>query len=191
VESKKKKEVTVVTQETARRRVSVLKTPPAEKQRPVGAVPPQVSSSTLKFVPELDKDDQSSEDDNALSPREDDIYNNVTGDYDKIVDYDATKFTPAREAVELGNMFAFSEAVEKMPGVNMQDPTDQENTILHWAVAYNRVDMVKVLLRRGARNLANNVGKTPLEISKEAYAAGDTSFFELNNLLISGLKSLG
>jgi len=119
---------------------------------------------------------------------DDDMFDNVAGDYDKNVEFDATTYLPAREAIEDGNLFAFQEAIAKMPSVNMQDPADQQNSLLHWAVGYNRVDMVKALLARGARNLSNNVGKTPIEIAKEAYKAGDSSYFEINNLLLAGIR---
>jgi len=163
----------------------VPKPTPEKKREKAGSASP----SPLKVI-EVDKESSSEEakDDRPTTNDDDDIYNNVPGDYDKIFEYDAATYTPARTAIENGNLTAFTEAVEKMPGVNMQDPTDQDNSLLHWAVAYNRVDMVKVLLRRGARNLANNVGKTPLEIAKETYRSGDSSYFELNNLLIAGLR---
>jgi len=176
----KNKATATVTHDAARRRVSVPKLVvenPREK--------PQ-SGSPLKVI-EVDKESSSDDKDSRPGTQDEDVYNNITGDYDKIVEYDAATYVPARTAVENGNLNAFIEAVEKMPGVNMQDPTDEDNSLMHWVVAYNRVDMVKVLLRRGARNLANNVGKTPLEIAKETYKSGDSSYFELNNLLIAGL----
>jgi len=172
-----------VSAEAARRRVSVRQpqsTP--EKKRDIKA---QTTPVSLKV-----EEESSSEEKDGTGPRtdEDDLFDNVTGEYDKMVEYDAATYAPARLALENGNLTAFVEAVAKMPGVNMQDPEDQDNSLLHWAAAYNRVDMVKVLLRRGARNLANNVGKTPLEIAKEAYKSGDSSYFELHNLLVAGLR---
>jgi ankyrin repeat protein len=158
-------------------------------------------SSPLK-TPREEEDVESSGEDttNRGTQDDDDLFNQVTGDYDKIVEFNAELYIPARTAVENGNLDGFNAAVAKMPGVNMQDPNDEDNTyvgksfwalrsrLLHWAVAYNRLDMVRTLLRRGARNLANNVGKTPLEIAKETYSGGDSSFFEVNNLLIAGLR---
>jgi hypothetical protein len=101
---------------------------------------------------------------------------------EKEIVFVADQYEKAKKFVENGNVGAFEDAVSGMQ-VNMQDISDNSNTLLHWAVGFNRLEMVRSLLMKGARNLANDVGMTPLEIAVGAVESGDYSFFEVRNLL--------
>lgn len=71
-------------------------------------------------------------------------------------------------------------------------------SLLHWAVAYNNLAMVRkypclrafshikvrLLLQRGARNLSNGEGVSPFEIaSMEYHQENNAAYFEVKNLL--------
>ena len=63
------------------------------------------------------------------------------------------------------------------------------NTLLHWAVGYNNVHMARELLLKGARQLANDVGLTPVELANQAFMGGNASYFALKQLLFEqGLR---
>jgi len=101
---------------------------------------------------------------------------------EKEVVFVAEHYERAKKCIEDGNHANFEEAIQNMQ-VNMQSPTDMSNTLLHWAVGFNKLEMVRMLLMKGARNLANEVGVTPVEIAIGAVDSGDYSFFEVRNLL--------
>jgi len=66
--------------------------------------------------------------------------------------------------------------------VNMQDP-DDGNTLLHWCACYNRLNFAQQLIEKGAREILNTAGSAPVEIALKIYNQGDTSYFEIKNLL--------
>eukprot|EP01128_Nolandella_sp_AFSM9_P001813 TRINITY_DN12220_c0_g1_i1.p1 TRINITY_DN12220_c0_g1~~TRINITY_DN12220_c0_g1_i1.p1 ORF type:complete len:676 (-),score=266.19 TRINITY_DN12220_c0_g1_i1:189-1991(-) len=104
-------------------------------------------------------------------------------DEDLFVAFNEAQYVAARTAIENGNIAAFSSAAETMK-VNMVSKEDGGNTLLHWAVAYNSLPMVRMLLQHGARNLANEEGVTPYEIAVMEYQMENNSaYFEVKNLL--------
>lgn len=118
-------------------------------------------------------------------------------------EYDEESYNKALQCIINGNMISFSEVLQDFPNVNMSSPSDQSNTcvicidpyvnnviisLLHWCVLYNNIHMAKMLLESGARQLANSLGKTPLELAKDMCEAGDFSYIEMRNTLQNGLK---
>jgi len=102
-----------------------------------------------------------------------------------IVEFSPDLFEHARLQIEKDDLAAFQESIANM-SVNMQDPEDQYNTLLHWAVGYNRVDMVRALVASGAALIANEVGMTPLELATQACESGDQRFQEIKQVLSAG-----
>jgi len=73
----------------------------------------------------------------------------------------------------------------------MQDPADG-NTLLHWCACYNRVNFAKDLISKGAREILNLTGLAPVEIALKIYDQGDSSYFEIRNVLgLQTRKQLG
>jgi ankyrin repeat protein len=101
--------------------------------------------------------------------------------------FDAEPFEIARQCIEGGNVPAFRQAIARL-NVNMQDVEDEGNTLLHWAVGYNNVSMARELLLRGARQLGNDVGMTPFELSVQAFQSGDASYFAIKQLFEQGVS---
>jgi len=57
---------------------------------------------------------------------------------------------------------------------------------LHWAVAYNRIQMVKLLIDMGAKQIPNQTNMTPLQLSCEAYKSGDSSYWNVKRGMETG-----
>jgi len=87
----------------------------------------------------------------------------------------------AKQCIMDGNEAKLKNVAEEMD-INMQDPKDY-NTLLHWSVAYNELEMARYLLSRGIKQLKNGMGLSPLDLALQAYNAGDYSFWEIKNLL--------
>jgi len=67
--------------------------------------------------------------------------------------------------------------------VNMRDPDDNNNTLLHYATLYNNNAMVRYLAEKGAVQYKNDQGQTPLELATNA-CKQDSSFFDVKNSLM-------
>jgi len=100
--------------------------------------------------------------------------------------FDQKPFLAAKDQIERGNALGFRTAIEDMD-VNMKDPADG-NTLLHWAVALNRKEMVEYLLAKGVRQELNAMNKTPMELAVEAVQHGDSSYIPLRNYLWHALQ---
>jgi len=87
----------------------------------------------------------------------------------------------AKQCIMDGNDAKLKQALTGMD-INMQDPKDY-NTLLHWVVAYNEIEMARYLLQRGIIQLKNGLGLSPLDLALQAYNSGDYSFWEIKNLL--------
>jgi len=102
----------------------------------------------------------------------------------------AEVFDKGKLAIENNNVPMFEEAVKNIK-VNMQDP-DDGNTLLHWCACYNRLNFAQQLIEKGAREMLNTAGSAPVEIALKIYNQGDTSYFEIKNLLgLQTRKQLG
>jgi len=89
----------------------------------------------------------------------------------------------AKELLMAGNVGSFGEIVELVPEcINIIDKSDG-NTLLHWAAAYNEVEMAKILVDNGARQVRNKVGKAPVDIAQDAYKRPDASYYNMFRLL--------
>jgi len=97
-------------------------------------------------------------------------------------------YAKAQHCIINGNIVTFTEVLDEIGDVNMSSAEEQNNTLLHWCVLYNNVHMARMLLERGARELGNSLGKTPLELAKDMCEAGDFSFIEVKNLLQDGVR---
>jgi len=64
----------------------------------------------------------------------------------------------------------------------MQDPEDQGNTLLHWAVGYNQINIARLIVENGGMIIVNEAGITPLDLVVKA-CTNDPLFIPLKNFL--------
>jgi len=98
--------------------------------------------------------------------------------------FDADGFELARQCIEQNNIPGLRSVLMRV-NTNMQDVEDEGNTLLHWAVGYNNVACARELLLKGARQMTNDTGMTPLELASQALGAGDQAYFAIKQLFES------
>jgi len=90
----------------------------------------------------------------------------------------------AKSAIVSGCIEDFIEITTTMQDVDMILSSDESRyTLLHWAVLYNQQEIVTELLKKGAKQIPNKEGYTPLDIARKAVDNGETSFLSMVALL--------
>jgi len=96
--------------------------------------------------------------------------------------FDKQAYTRALDSLQAGNTNQFKNIILSID-TNMRDPENNNNTLLHWAVAFKNPQAAQALIDAGARQLMNSDGKTPVELAIDAYESGDSSFFEVRSIV--------
>eukprot|EP01092_Planopodium_desertum_P012154 TRINITY_DN56808_c0_g1_i2.p1 TRINITY_DN56808_c0_g1~~TRINITY_DN56808_c0_g1_i2.p1 ORF type:complete len:116 (+),score=1.44 TRINITY_DN56808_c0_g1_i2:1-348(+) len=97
----------------------------------------------------------------------------------------ATPWQVCLTAIVDGNFKHFELGLKALPKEEINHKDDTGNTLLHWAVAYQRIPFAKYLISHGADSSLQNVAlKTPLQIAKDAIPT-DLSFIPIKDYLLS------
>jgi len=96
--------------------------------------------------------------------------------------FDKQAYTRALDSLQGGNTNLFKNILASIDP-NMRDPSNNNNTLLHWAVAFKNAAAAQALIDHGAKQLMNSDGKTPVELAIDAYESGDSSFFEVRSVV--------
>jgi len=95
-------------------------------------------------------------------------------------------FEEARTFIEQGNFAKFSQVISNHSEIINFVEEESQNTLLHWAAAYKRLEMAKLLISPpyNATQFTNDNGLTPYDIAAMAVDEGnDMSYLEMKLLL--------
>ncbi|KAF0981104.1 hypothetical protein FDP41_012892 [Naegleria fowleri] len=91
-------------------------------------------------------------------------------------------YSQAQQTIADGNYGKFVAALDRLRNINATD--EYGNTLLHWAAAYKRLEMVKELIEKKKIDITikNKTQKTAFDLVVDA-SATDMSFFEVKQYL--------